>query len=126
MTGVAAGVAGPPVREQFQEYRPLAAAALGNGGPSRLVDSQDVVAVDCLAPDPVARGPVGDLLHPHHLVHAGRCPVQVVLADEEDGEVPDGRQVDSLVKGPLGHGAVAEEAGDHARLLPHLEREGHA
>ena len=53
----------------------------------------------------------------HHAVDAGRGAVEVVLADEDDRQVPDGGQVDAFVEGPLGDGAVAEEAGDDVRLF---------
>src|SRR5207302_1318591 len=38
----------------------------------------------------------------------------VVLADEQDGKLPDRREVESFVEGSVVHGAVAEERDGHA------------
>jgi hypothetical protein len=46
--------------------------------------------------------------------------VQVVLAAEQHRQLPQRRQVQRLVKRALGHRAVAEEAGGHARSPLHL------
>jgi hypothetical protein len=50
----------------------------------------------------------------------------VVLADEEDRELPDGREVQRLVEDPLAGGAVAEEAGDDLVAPLHRDGERHA
>ena len=56
----------------------------------------------------------------------GAGAVEVVFADEDHRQVPDGGHVHAFVESALGHGAVAEEAGDHLAALLHLEGQRHA
>jgi hypothetical protein len=64
----------------------------------------------------VAGGAIGDVLHGHHVPGGCRGPVEVVLAQEDDRELPDRRQVERFVEAALVAGAVAEEAeGDLVR-----------
>src|SRR5665811_2073823 len=62
--------------------------------------------------DAVGRAPFRDIGDPHVVALAGGDAVEVVLAHEDDGEVPHGRHVDSLVEGAAVGCSVAEEA-DH-------------
>ena len=55
----------------------------------------------------------------------GRRPA-VVLAEEDDRERPDRREVHALVERPAVGGAVAEERDDDLRRAPTLDREPHA
>ena len=46
--------------------------------------------------------------------------VEVVLADKEDGELPQRREIEGFVEEPLCGGAVAEEAGGEPLPAAHL------
>ena len=71
-------------------------------------DRCDVVAVDDLAGHPVAGGAVGDVLDGALRPPVGGERELVVLADEDDGQLPGGREVHPLVHRALAGGAVAE------------------
>ena len=119
-------MAGAAVGQQFQQHRPVPGPALLDRGLGRLVHGQHVVAVDLLAADAVAGGPAGDVRVAHHLRDVRAGAVEVVLADEDHRQVPDGGHVHAFVERALGHRAVAEETGDHLVALLHLEGQRHA
>ncbi len=74
------------------------------------MDRVGIVPVDPDTRDPVAGGPVGHVGHRLDLVGRGHLRVAVVLADQDDREVPEGGEVDRLVEGP-GPGRPVAEAG---------------
>ncbi len=81
----------------------------------------DVVAVD----QDVWQGVAGRPLLQRRRVLGGRrreLGVPVVLAEEDDGQVPHCGQVESLVKGALRGRAVSEERDGHAVTAPDLRR----
>src|SRR5207253_9752610 len=86
VAAIAARVTGAPVSEQLEEDGTSPVAAVIRRRAGRLVDGQDVVAVDVFAPDSVARGPVSDPSVPHHEVDPRGSRVLVVLADEDHRE----------------------------------------
>ena len=52
-------------------------------------------------------------------MHSG---IPVVLAEEDDGELPDGGEIQRLVERALGHRAVTEERDGDAAVRPQLRR----
>ena len=108
--GVRAGAVGEALEQRRSVAAPRPPHRLAGG----LVDGEDVVPVE-----PDARHAVGgpacrDVRIARHRLegHLGR--VEVVLADEQDGQAPDGRQVQALVERPVVDGAVPEERDAHA------------
>lgn len=86
---------------------------------------EDVVAVDVLVADAVPGGAGGE--RGTVLVGGGReLGVVVVLAEEDDGQVPYGGQVDGLVEHALGDRPVAEERHHHVTGGAQLGRGRHA
>src|SRR6185437_154242 len=117
---------GSPIRQQLEQYRTFAATALIDGPPAGCKDRQNIVAVHRLTAKAVGGSPVRYAGILHHEIHVGRRAIQVVLADEDDRQIPDGRHVDALVKRALGNRAITEEAGHYLVLFAHLERERHS
>ena len=74
-----------------------------------VLDREHVVAVDHLAGHPVAGGPVGEVGDRPQRPPVGRERELVVLADEDDRQLPGRSQVHPLVHRALAGGAVAEE-----------------
>ena len=96
-------------------------AAHGRRPPRRIADGggHDVVAVDGDVADPVAGGPA--LERRRVLVGGGReLGVAVVLAEEDDRQLPHRGEVHRLVERALGHRAVAEEGHGDAAVGPQL------
>ena len=88
---------------------PSPARARSSARADGVLDRRQVVAVDDLAGHPVAGGPVGQVFD-----RALRAPVGgegelVVLADEDDRQLPGGREVHPLVRRALARRAVPEE-----------------
>ena len=113
MARVAPRVACPTVGEQLQQNWAVAISAFSHRLPGRFVNGQHVVAVHRLAAKAVAGGTVGKFRIHHHLVHTSRGAVQVILADEQDGQLPNSRHIQPLMESALGHRAVAEETRGH-------------
>ena len=95
-------------RLHLEQRRPVAGARVRERARDGLLDRGDVVAVDDLAGHPVAGGAVGDVLDRALRAPVGRERELVVLADEDDGQLPRRREVHPLVHGALAGGAVAE------------------
>src|SRR6185436_7475181 len=91
------------------ERRTLAAARPLDQPAHRPVDRLDVLAVDAFGMDPEGPGARQDLAG-DRLAGRGVLAVEVVLADVDDGELPQRGHVHGLVEKPLAEGAVAEEA----------------
>src|SRR5699024_7457008 len=108
--GVALEVAALAVGLALEQRRALAGPRPCHGLGGRLVDGQGVVAVNRDAGDVVGRAAVCDVLYGLVPVLAHRNAVVVVLAYEDDGQLPDGGHVERLVEGALVRGAVTEEA----------------
>src|SRR5258708_10375461 len=100
------------IREAFDERRPAARARLGDGIARGAVYDVRIVAVDHLVREPVARRTVGrggvdrgDARN-RRVLH-----VQVVLADEDDRQLPHPREIDRLVeRADFGTAAAATAA----------------
>ncbi len=108
------GVRSGAVGEAFEQRRPVAAPRPPHRLAGGFVDGEDVVAVQPDARQPVGRAPGRDVRIARHRLegHLGR--VEVVLADEQDRQAPDGGQVEALVERAVVDGAVAEERDAHA------------
>ena len=92
-----------------------------------VADFEHVVAVDLVAVHAVGGGHlVQGVPHDEGLLGGRTHPVEVVLAEEDDGEVPDGGQVHGLVELALVDGAVAKEAQDDLIIAAILDGEGDA
>ena len=112
--------------EALQQERPAARARRGEVGPERLAHREDVVAVDGRALDPVGRHDVAHALD--HGVRRARRELReaVVLAHEDERQLPERREVDGLVEVPGLHGTVAEEDDGHGVLAAQPCRQGTA
>src|SRR5207248_981577 len=75
----------------------------------RLVDRAHVLPIDLLHRDPEGGGASGDTTS-GHLAGGRVLAVLVVLADVDNGQLPERRHVHRLVEQPLAERAVAEEA----------------
>jgi hypothetical protein len=106
----------------LDQRRPLADPGPAGRLARRTEHRQHVVAVNGDARHGVGRR--SDREVADRRVHALRrhLGVPVVLADEEDGQLPQGRQVHRLVAPPLVGGAVAVEARDDLARLAHARR----
>jgi hypothetical protein len=69
-----------------------------------------VLSVDDLTRNPVAAGAQGDVAHRGRTLERRGRRVEVVLAEIDDRQLPDGRHVQALVEGPLVARTIAEEA----------------
>ena len=100
---------------------PVAASGAVDRLGGRLVNGQDVVAVDVDSRHSVAGAAAG------HAGVAGRVGKGhlgrelVVLAHEQHRQLPDAGQVEPFVEGAVVDGAVAEEGDGHLLGLEHLE-----
>src|SRR5436190_6295468 len=122
-----ADVLAPAVGDRLDEVWPLAALAPVGGLARRLVDGEDVVAVDLLGGHAVRLRPLPDLDVPG-LAHRQRRVrgEAVVAAGEDDGELLDDGEVQRLVEDALLTDAVAEERDGRPRQAVHLEGPGRA
>ena len=90
---------------------PPPSRAFAKRGLRRAKHDVGVVAVDDDALEAVARRAVGGgMLDRRHLADRRVFHVEVVLADEDDGQLPDGGEIERLVECADVGGAVAEEA----------------
>ncbi len=124
--GVALVVSVPAVGLGLEQDGSAAVAARGGGLLGGRVDRVGVVAVDGVGLDPVRGGAVGDAGHTRHPAAVAELGVDVVLADEDDGQVPDRGEVHGLVEGALVDRAFAEEGDGDAFLAQQLAREARA
>mmetsp|Transcript_34619 Transcript_34619/g.87452 ORF Transcript_34619/g.87452 Transcript_34619/m.87452 type:complete len:218 (+) Transcript_34619:148-801(+) len=114
------------VSHGLHQYRNL----VGDCYPPRLlhhvVDGPDVVAVAAGSLDVVAHAPHRDAVALVLLADGGADGVAVVAAEEDDGALEGGGEVEGAVEVALARGSVPEVA-HHARILAlHLERVGGA
>src|SRR5580765_4206385 len=95
--------------QALEEERPLAATRLREEPGAGLADGADVVPVHRQPLEPVRCDDVRDALD--RRVRRARRELReaVVLADEDRGQPPEGREVDRLDEDPALDGAVAEE-----------------
>ena len=105
----------------FDERGTAAAAGAGDGPADDLVHSQDIVAVDRDAGNAIAVCSVGDLVVAGGGGKRDFGGVEVVLADEDGRQVPNGGHVDALVEGAVADRSVAEESHTDAVGLEQLE-----
>ena len=115
-------VAAVPVGDRLDQLRAAAVAdRAGHLGHHR-VDDRDVVAIDPDTGNAVGLGSLGDG-DPHGARLRHRHRVLVVLAEEDDGHIPEGGEVEGLVKAALVGSTVAEDAEHQVFLLFHLDTE---
>ncbi len=93
--------------------RPLSFPGPGHRLTSNLVDCGHVHAVDHRAGDAVADGPVGDVGYIQRATGGHGDGIQVIFADEDHRQAPDGGQVYALVEATDVGGAVPEETDGH-------------
>jgi hypothetical protein len=97
------------VRQHLEEGRTLARACAGDGLFGRRPHGQHVVAIDGLRRHRVAARAISQAIHGGGRVERRVLAVEVVLADEDDGEMPDRGQVHRLVERPDVRRPVPEE-----------------
>src|SRR5438876_64571 len=125
LAGIGHRVAAEAIRLGLEEEwlarlaRPLHGAARG------VAHLEHVVAVDDLELHRVAARPDRDVGDGHGAVERRAHGVLVVLADEDDGQLPEPREREPLVERPHVRGTVAEEAERDVALLTVLARESH-
>ena len=92
---------------RLDQAGPLPGSRTIHRGLHGLVDGERVVAVHGHSGDAVARCACRDAAsRGREVVRGGRCP-EVVLADEDHRHLPQGGEVDALVKGAAVGGTVA-------------------
>jgi hypothetical protein len=97
----------------LDEGRAAAAPGALDGLARGLGDGQDVVAVDLDAGQAIRRRAAGDGRVAAGVGERDLGGELVVLADEQDGQLPDRGHVQPLVEGPVVDRAVAEEGDRH-------------
>ena len=109
------------VGSAFEQGRSVACSGAADGLAGGLVDGQHVVAVEVDAGHSVARAAVGHAGVARGVSegHLGR--VLVVLADEEDRQLPDAGHVEPFVEGAVVDGSIAEKRDGHAIALQQHE-----
>ncbi len=112
----------PPERLHLEERRAAAAAGEIERPADGVLDGEHVVAVDDLARHAVAGRAIGEILDRALGAPVGRERELVVLADEDDGQLPGRSQVHPLVRCALPGRAVAEER--ERRLVGAAQRRG--
>src|SRR5690242_4484122 len=118
---IALRMAAPAIRLALDERWPVAGPRATNGlGRGGSYDRQ-IVAVDRDSGHCVRACSIGDVRYRHGERDVHRHAVFVVLADENDRQLPDRRHVECFVKSPLVGSAVAEEHHAHTILLLHLD-----
>src|SRR5207253_11457992 len=113
---IRARVPGVSIRTAFEKCRTLAGAPAREGGCGRICDGDDVITVYRGSRDRVGGRPVHELLERRRAIDSRELTVEVVLADEHEGQPPDDREVQTFVKGPDVGGSVSEEG--HRDLAP--------
>ena len=114
------------VRLALDEGGSLALPCVADGGVHGGVHVERVVAVDDHPRHSVGVRVLGDVLDRRLLGEGHGDGVAVVLADEDDREAVDAREVQGLVEVTLRRGAVAEVADGHAVVAPEVGGEADA
>src|SRR5579859_5087510 len=117
----ALGVRARAIGAALNQRRPAARARPAHGLARRAVDGQHVIAVDADGGQAIGHAAVGHFRVAGRIRkgHLGR--IQVVLADKDHRQLPDGGQVDAFVKGAIAYRAIAEEGHADAAGLEQLE-----
>src|SRR6266511_2745167 len=103
-----------PVRLHLEQRRPDPFARTLRGRAHGLLDRIHVLTVDDASGNAVRRGAIRQVVDRRGAVEAAVFAVDVVLDHVDDGQLPDGRQVQPLVERTDVRGAVPEYA--HADL----------
>ena len=109
------------VSPALQKCGPSSVASTPDRFSGRLVDGQDVVAVDLEPGHAVGRAPRGDTGTGRGVGEWDFGGELVVLAHEQDRQLPDPGHVQTFVKRPVVDRAVAEEGDRHLVGLRQLE-----
>jgi hypothetical protein len=109
LAGIALVVAAQAMGQTLEQHRPFARPHRGQKAAERLPDRAGVVSVDGLAVHHVGGDDVADPLDLGVGRAWGELSEAVVLADEDQRQLPERRQVDRLVEITGLHRAVAEE-----------------
>src|SRR5918999_398159 len=112
-----------PVGEALEERRAGTAARTLDRLAGNVPDGEDVVAVHLVGGDAVGGGARGDASTGGHAGHRRPLAVEVVLADVDDRERPDGGEVQALVEVRLVYGPVTEERDRDRPITGELRRE---
>ncbi len=118
-------VAKPAVGFGFDQSWTFAPARAPNGALNRAAHGKHVHAIHHFARNAVGAGAIGDVRQLAHLGPGNRHGIQVVLGDEDHGQVPQARHIQGLMEIAGVGGPVAEEAQhDAIRALQLLRQCG--
>src|SRR5215831_11796458 len=88
-----------------------AGANAGHRVSSGLANREETLSINVDSAESEGSRAIAESVASGRVVGANTDSESVVLADEEDGEVPDGRKIEALVQNPLVDCAIAEEDG---------------
>src|SRR5258708_989947 len=105
------------IRLVLHEGGPVTTARERHGLARRLEDGADIVPVDDHGAHRVGTGPDRQVVQWRRLVVSRVLAIELVLADENHRSLPDGGEVERLMKGADVRGPISEE-GDRALSGP--------
>ena len=124
---VGARMAGMAIGQAFDERGTAALARLFERGERSPIDDVGIVAIDDDALKTVGRRAIAcGMFHRRHVADRRVLHIKIVLADENDRQLPDGGEIERLVKSPDIGRAVAEETDRHVFLAEILRAPGRA
>src|SRR3546814_10637577 len=121
---VAEDVAMKTEGHSFDQRWPLAGPGSPHGLLRRRVHGERIVAVDMDAGHPVGRGPRGNLVDRRRHFIFRVLTISIVLAEEDDAQLPDRREVERLVKSADIGSSVSEACDGYPPFPSDLCRPG--
>jgi hypothetical protein len=112
----------PPIGLRLNEGRPLPGARPHGRLLDRGIDRQSIHPIHGHPRHAVGARAIRDVRHARRALLASEDGVAVILADEDDGKIPDGREVQRLVERPLVAGTVPEKRHRHAAVPQYASR----
>ena len=101
------------IRPALDERWSLASPGPHHGLGHHLVHGHHVLPIDQHARHVVGHGPIRDILRRDHDFKTAGDGVLIIFAQEDDGQLPDRRQIHGLVEGALVAGPIAKEGHGH-------------
>src|SRR3990167_8010078 len=106
----------------LKQVRPTAFPYLPGGSLGGGEDRGDVIAIHRAGRNSVGRCPVRNVIAAYRLAAVDEGLPLVVLADVEDGQVPQGGEIERFVEAALAGRTIAEETDDDAGSAEHALR----